>query len=101
MTDILETIESVGIPCAYGVFKEPVEPPFMIYMGEGQESFIADNTMYVRGNTYRVEYYFTKKSKDTEAKIEQALLDGGYLYAKSEDIYLDDEDLFAIYYYTQ
>ena len=99
---IFETLQSIGIPCAYGTFKDreiPKAPPYIVYMGEGQEVFNADNTHYYRRNTYRVEYYFTKKSEATENAIESALLQNGYLYSKSEDVFIESEGVFVIYYY--
>ena len=45
-----------------------------------------------------VEYYFTKKDETKETAIEQALLSGGFRYSKSEDTYIESEDLFVIYY---
>ena len=97
--DIVQILERTGLPVAYGRFMEAIEPPFLIYMGAGQYDFSADDTYYHRREQYRVEYYFTIKSKEAEAAIEQVLLDAGYPYDKSEDIYLDDEKVFAIYYY--
>ena len=33
-----------------------------------------------------------------EARIEALLLENGYLYDKSEDVYIEDEGVFVIYY---
>lgn len=97
--DIVQILKQTNLPVAYGRFMEAIEPPFLVYMGAGQYDFAADDTYYHKRDQYRVEYYFTIKSKEAEAAIEQILLDSGYLYEKSEDIYLDDEKVFAIYYY--
>ena len=70
-----------------------------MYIGNGQETFQADNTHYWRQNSYQVEYYFTTKNESNETAIETALLGNGYLYEKSEDVYIEDEDVFVIYYY--
>ena len=59
----------------------------------------ADNTHYWRRNAYQVEYYFTAKNEQNEASIEDALLAAGYLYDKSEDVYIQDQNVFVIYYY--
>ena len=45
-------------------------------------------------------HYFKEKNPYLEAEIEQILLDNGYRYDKSEDIYIEDEDVFLIYYYV-
>ena len=69
-----------------------------MYIGSGQDIFDADNTHYYRNNTYQIEYYFTTKNESNEAAIEDALLENGYNYTKSEDVYIEDEGVFVIYY---
>lgn len=96
---IFEILQTTGLPCAYSHFKTKQEPPFLVYLGNGQDTFAADNTWYYRKNTYQIEYYFNKKSSANEDAIEDALLDAGYQYDKSEDVYLEDQDMFLIYYY--
>ena len=96
---IYEVLQSTGLPCAYSHFKKPQKPPYLVYIGSGQNASAADNTLYWRENTYQVEYYFTEKNEQNEAVIEEALLDNGYLYEKSEDIFIESEGVFVIYYY--
>lgn len=90
-----------GIPCAYSHFTgddTPTAPPYIVYIGNGQDTFSADNTYYHTRNRYQIEYYFTVKDEDEEAKIEALLLSNGYQYEKSEDVYIEDEGVFVIYY---
>lgn len=96
---IYDTLQSTNLPCAYSHFKTKQEPPYIVYIGNGQETFEADNTHYWKTNSYQVEYYFTEKNEQNEAVIEEALLDNGYLYEKSEDIFIESEGVFVIYYY--
>ena len=96
---VYETLQSTGLPCAYSHFKTGQEPPYLVYIGNGQDVMEADNTHYWRNNSYQVEYYFTTKNETNETAIEDALLENGYLYDKSEDIYIEDEGVFLIYYY--
>ena len=96
---IYETLQSTGLPCAYSHFRTPQKPPYLVYIGSGQETMPGDNTLYWRENTYQVEYYYTKKDEEAEADIEDALLGAGFIYEKSEDIYLEDQGVFMIYYY--
>lgn len=98
---IFEILQQTGLPCAYSHFSEelsPASPPYLVYMGAGQDNFKADDTFYHQRNRYQIEYYFTTKNEDTEAQIEQLLLNNGYLYEKSEDVYIEDEGVFVIYY---
>ena len=92
-----------GLPCIYAYYKNDdggreMSPPYIAYRGAGQSDFNADNTYYWARNRYQVEYYFTKKDEAQEAAIEKLLLDNGYLYDKSEDIYIESENVFVIYY---
>ena len=96
---IFQVLQSTGLPCAYSHFKKKQSPPYIVYIGNGQETFQADNTHYWKQNSYQVEYYFTTKNESNEEAIETALLDNGFLYEKSEDIYIEEEEVFVIYYY--
>ncbi len=70
----------------------------MTYLGNGQDTFQADDTHYYTRNRYQLEYYFTEKDEQEEAVIESVLLDNGFLYEKSEDVFIEDEGVFVIYY---
>lgn len=93
----------LGIPCAYSHFRDddvPETPPYLVYIGNGQDTFEADNSYYWSRNRYQIEYYFTEKDESQEAAIEKLLLDNGYLYDKSEDVYIEEQGVFVIYYYV-
>lgn len=93
----------LGIPCAYSHFRDddvPEAPPYLVYIGNGQDRFEADNSYYWSRNRYQIEYYFTEKDESQEAAIEKLLLDNGYLYDKSEDVYIEEQGVFVIYYYV-
>lgn len=100
---LFETLQTIGLPCAYSHFRKedgdaPQQPPYLVYMGAGQDVFDADNTHYYTENRYRVEYYFTEKNEEEEAEIEATLLANGFLYTKSEDAFIESEGVFVIYY---
>ena len=99
---IYQVLKSTGLPCAYSHFKDkdkPTAPPYIVYIGNGQDTSEADDTIYWSENRYRVEYYFTTKNERNEEAIEAALLNNGFLYEKSEDVYIEEEGVFVIYYY--
>lgn len=95
---IFEVLQATGLPAAYGFFREKREPPFVVYIGAGQNQMAADDTVYWSENDYQVEYYFTEKNEAAETSIEESLLSGGYLYQKSMDTYIDSEAMWVIYY---
>lgn len=95
---IYQILQSTGLPCVYSHFDENHSLPYIAYLGDGQDVMPADNTYYWTRNTYQIEYYFKTKSTSNEEAIEKALLDNGYPYTKSEDLYLEDQGVFLIYY---
>ena len=95
---IYSTLQGTGLLCGYSHFKTDQTPPYIVYIGNGQNVMDADNTHYWRRNQYQIEYYFTTKNEQNEASIEDALLEAGYLYEKSEDVYIEDQGVFVIYY---
>ena len=72
---------------------------YLVWYGNGQNAANADDTLYFRKNGYIAEYYYSKKDEEAESEIEAVLLDNGYLFEKSEDVYIDDEGVYLIYYY--
>ena len=98
---IFQVLQTLNIPCAYSAFKgdTSIEPPYIVYLGYGQDTFKADNTIYHKQNTYRIEYYFTEKNEANEDDIENALLSNGYIYEKSEDVDIETEGVYVIYYF--
>lgn len=92
-------LEGLGIPVAYGLHKEKTPLPYITWLGSGQNTFDADNTYYFKENTYQIELYYKLKDPTLEDQLEQILLDNGLLYEKSEDVYLEEEGTFMIYYY--
>lgn len=95
---IFETMKKTGLPCAYSHFKKKQDPPFLVYLGAGQDTFSADDTFRWTKNRYTIEYYFTTKNEQAETSIEETLLADGFRYFKSEDTYIEDEEIFVIYY---
>ena len=99
-SDIYTTIKKLDIPCVYSHFKDGNQPapPYIAYIGAGQNQFAADNIPYHRQNVFQVEFYFTAKDPSLEDSIEEQLITDGWWYEKSEDVYIEDERVFVIYY---
>lgn len=95
---IFQLLTTLGMPVAYGYHSKPQNLPYLCLIGSGQDQFEADNTYYTKKNHWQIEYYFIKKDPAVEEQIESLLLANGYKYTKSEDIYIEDEDVFVIYY---
>lgn len=98
--NIYDVLADTKLPAAYSHFKTKQDPPYLVYIGNGQTVERADNTHYWSENRYQVEFYFTEKDEATEAAIESALLAGGYQFDKSDDVFINEENTFVIYYTT-
>lgn len=96
--ELKQLLEGTGLPVYYGTARGQVMPPYLVYLGAGQHTMPADNTLYWRGGSYQIEYYFMLKNESTEADIEDALLGAGLIYEKSEDVYISDAEAYVIYY---
>ena len=97
---LTDTNNGLGLPVTYGYFSTEEKLPFICLMGSGQDTFKADDTFMQRKDRTQIEFYFKKKDPAKENALETLLLDNNYLYTKSEDIYIDDQDVFVIYYYN-
>ena len=95
---IQEVLSNTGLPVRYSHFTTPQEPPFLVYLGDGQTHTTADDRYLLKKNSYQVEYYFVKKNEAQEDTIETALEEAGFLFDKSADTYISGEDMFVIYY---
>ena len=93
-----QTLNTLGIPCVYGIFRREQAVPYISYTGYGQDIFYADNGAYRRINLYEIVYYYTDKNEENEDAIEEALLDNGFTYEKSSDYYDSSESIYYIIY---
>ena len=96
-----EVLEQTKLPAYYFTPKGKKLPArYLVWYGHGQAAAAADDTLFHRINEYVVEYYYKKKDEEAEAGIEAILLENGYQFEKSEDVYVDDEGIYVIYYYV-
>lgn len=99
MKNPLNILKELNIPVAYFKFNNRVEPPFLIYRGDGSTNFNADDKVYNASYNYTVEYYFKSKDEYNEIKLEELLNKNEIIWNKSEDIYIPSENMFVIYYF--
>lgn len=96
-----QVLEKTGLPVEYFTLRSKKQPArYIVWYGNGQAEAAADDTLYHRVNEYVVEYYYRRKDEEAEATIENVLLDNEYQFEKSEDVYIDDEGVYVIYYYV-
>lgn len=90
--------DNLSIPVAYGQFNNPVVPPFVVYLYSSPEVMAADNMNYYVNDTFTIEYYFNKKDREKEREIENLLNSNELIWSKTEDIWIDEEKIYVVYY---
>lgn len=92
--------ENAGFKYAYGLFKQPTEPPHLIAVSTATENFMADNKVYYGTIPIQLDYTYTKKNLEEQAKIENEIL-GDIAWNKTEETYLQDEDVWQVSYFFE
>lgn len=98
MDELKLELDKINVPFCYSHFQKPVGFPYMVYIGSGQSTMSGDNAWYWKKNRYQLEYYYKLKDESKESAIEDILQKLGYNYTKSEDVYIENENVFLIYY---
>lgn len=95
-------ISSLGLPYAYNEFPDdtPQEPPFICFLFDSSNDFLADDTNYAKIRPLTIELYTSVKDFELEDTIEAALSAGGFVYSRDET-YLDNEHMNMVIYTTE
>lgn len=88
------------IAYAYGLFKEPVEPPYLVGIMRASDNFMADNKVYIKDKPMQLDLVYKEKDLELEEKIEDILL-GDIPWNKTDEAYLEDEDVFVVSYFFE
>lgn len=95
LTDLLTKLESTGMPVAYSFFREPQDPPFLVYEETYTNNFQADDHVYRVRPRYQVELYTQYKDPKAEENVEDVLHD---LNWDKTETFIDSEELFQVVY---
>ena len=100
--EILEMMESIGLPYAYDHFAEgeSPDPPFVVFLYPSADNFAADGIVYFAANVLHIELYTDKKDPDSEELVETALTENGLFFNKSE-VWIESERLYEVLYETE
>lgn len=100
LEDLKVKCTNYGLKYAYGVFKEPVDPPFLVVITRDTDNFMADNKVYSKDIPVQLEYIFKEKDLTMESLIEDTIL-GDIPWNKTEETYLEDEQVFEVSYFFE
>ena len=92
--------ENAGFKYAYGLFKQPTEPPHLIAISTATENFMADNVVYHKDIPIQLDYTYTEKKLEEQEKIENEIL-GDIAWNKTEETYLQDEGVWQVSYFLE
>ena len=100
--EVLEMMESIGLPYAYDHFAEgeSPDPPFVVFLYPSADNFAADGIVYYAANALHIELYTDKKDPDSEALVEAALTEAELFFNKSE-VWIESERLYELLYETE
>lgn len=95
-------MEEMGLPFAYHHFAEgeSPQPPFLIFLSPGENTFSADDYMYFSFKELDIELYTDEKSPETERQIETVLRRHHIFYNKRE-VWIESERLYEVLYETE
>lgn len=96
---VAKMVKDIGLPYAYYQFPDGTNqnPPFICFFFTGSDDLYADDTNYQRIEVLNIELYSSDKDFDSEALIENALVDNHLTFYKEEN-YIDSEKMFQIAY---
>ena len=100
LEELKQRCENAGFKYAYGVFKEPTEPPHIIAVITDTDNFMADNKTYYKKTPIMMDYTYTDKNEEEQNKIENEIL-GDIAWNKTEETYLQDEEVWQVSYFFE
>lgn len=97
--EIHEMMLEMGLPFSYHHFAEgeTPEPPFLLFLSPGEETFGADNVVYHNFKQLDIELYSDRKSPEVEEQVESVLKLHEIYFTKTET-WIESEKLYEVLY---
>ena len=97
--EINEMMAEMGLPYAYHHFAEgeSPQPPFLLFLSPGEDTFSADNVVYHSFKQLDIELYTDKKNPVLEEEIETVLTQHEIYFTKTE-AWIESEKLYEVLY---
>ncbi len=100
LEELFSVLNQANIPVRYSHFTEDIEPPYMVYIVDGKNTFLADNKVFNKNLSIRLELYTNEKDLELEERIEQILNDNDLVW-EDDNTYDSKERLYVAYYYFE
>lgn len=101
LPELISALKATGFPVAYSHFKSEVTPPYIVYLGAGNDDLMADNRNYVEIQNIQIELYTDKKDLHAEATLQNKFKELQIPYQKNPDIWIESEGVLQIVYEIQ
>lgn len=92
--------EEKGFKYAYGLFKEPTEPPHLVAIETDTTNFMADNKVYKKNYSIKLDYTYIDKNIEEQNKLEDEVL-SDLAWDKTDETYLSDEEVWQVSYFFE
>jgi len=100
----LETLkarcDTAKIKYAYGKFKDPQDPSYLVAITQNTSNFMADGGVYCKKTPIQLDYVFKDKDLNEQATIENDIL-ADLAWNKSEETYLPNENVWQVSYFFE
>lgn len=89
-----------GFKYAYGIFKNPTEPPHLVSICRDSNNFVADNKVFKKKTEIQLDYTYVDKDVEIQNKIEDNIL-YDVVWEKTEETYIADENIWQVSYFFE
>lgn len=74
-SEVFKMLQATGLPVTYSEWPQGYAPPlpYIVFLQDGIDTFLADNKVYEYNDTYRIELYSENKDITSENKIIEQL----------------------------
>ena len=99
MERLIAIMDEIGLPYAYHHFAEGEgpDPPFIWFLGPGNDNFAADGRAYYKIDQINIELYTGRKDPGLEGSVE-AVLDAHGLFYRKTEAWIASEKLYEVLY---
>ena len=98
MNELYELLKQLNIPVAYHHFVQATTPPFITYYRSETNNFYAENKVYEKIDTYKIELYSLQKDINLELQLEQLLDNNEIPYEIDTENYIESEKVYQVIY---
>lgn len=100
LEELKRKCEEAGFQYAYGKFAKETEPPHLIAVSMDTTNFMAENKVYFKSNSIKLDYTYVEKNIEEQNKIENEIL-SDIAWNKSDETYLSDEEIWQVSYFFE